>query len=116
MKLIVKDDEGEVGEWAAAYIKMRIETFAPTAERPFVLGLPTGHSPLPMYRRLVRYAKAGELSFAHVVTFNLDEYVGLGRLHQESYHRCDFPHASRYSCAPPGKLILLLPAQLILLL
>lgn len=49
-------------------------------------GLPTGGSPLPTYRKLVEYHRAGELSFEHVVTFNMDEYVGLPRAHPQSYH------------------------------
>ena len=51
----------------------RINKFAPTADKPFVLGLPTGSSPLTTYKALVRMHKAGELSFKHVVTFNMDE-------------------------------------------
>ena len=57
-----------------------------TAHRPFVLGLPTGHSPLGTYRRLVDYHKHGELSFKDVVTFNMDEYVGIPEDHPQSYH------------------------------
>jgi hypothetical protein len=53
----------------------RINAFAPTAEKPFVLGLPTGSSPLATYKALVRMHKAGEISFQHVITFNMDEYV-----------------------------------------
>lgn len=44
--------------------------------RPFVLGLPTGSTPLGMYRKLIEFYKAGTISFQYVTTFNMDEYVG----------------------------------------
>ncbi|MDE5972861.1 MAG: glucosamine-6-phosphate deaminase, partial [Muribaculaceae bacterium] len=50
------------------------------------LGLPTGSSPLGMYRRLVELHKEGKVSFKNVVTFNMDEYVGIPRDHEQSYH------------------------------
>ena len=49
----------------------RIKNFAPTPEHPFVLGLPTGSSPVIIYRILVEKFKAGEISFENVVTFNM---------------------------------------------
>lgn len=67
----------------AYYVKERINQFKPTAERPFVLGLPTGSSPIGVYHKLVEFHKAGDLSFQHVVTFNMDEYVGLPRYTSE---------------------------------
>jgi len=51
-----------------------------------VLGLATGHTPLPMYRELVRLHREQGLDFSGVTTFNLDEYVGLPREHPASYH------------------------------
>ena len=63
----------------AHYIKERINQFQPSKERPFVLGLPTGSSPVGTYHRLSEFCKSGELSFKHVVTFNMDEYVGIPR-------------------------------------
>lgn len=56
-----------------SYVRDRINAFAPSAERPFVLGLPTGSTPIPTYEKLVEYVAAGTLSFKHVVTFNMDE-------------------------------------------
>lgn len=53
--------------------------------RPAVLGLATGKTPLPFYAELIRLHRAGELSFAKVITFNLDEYLGLPGDHPESY-------------------------------
>ena len=71
---------------SAKYIKERIRQFKPSLDRPFVLGLPTGSSPIGTYKALVELYKKGDLSFEHVVTFNMDEYVGLPRDHPESYH------------------------------
>lgn len=86
MRLIIQENADKVGLWTAKYIKKRINDYAPTAKRPFVLGLPTGSSPLPTYRALIKMHKAGELSFKHVVTFNMDEYVGIPKDHPQSYH------------------------------
>lgn len=86
MRLIIHDSSEEVGAWVAHYIAKRIRAFSPTPDRPFVLGLPTGGSPIPCYRKLVELHKRGEVSFAHVVTFNMDEYVGLPKTHEQSYH------------------------------
>eukprot|EP00730_Choanoeca_flexa_P012501 TRINITY_DN4335_c0_g1_i1.p2 TRINITY_DN4335_c0_g1~~TRINITY_DN4335_c0_g1_i1.p2 ORF type:complete len:283 (+),score=78.85 TRINITY_DN4335_c0_g1_i1:1231-2079(+) len=86
MRLYIHDDKHAVGKWTAHYIASRINQFAPTAEKPFVLGLPTGSTPLPTYKALIELHKQGLISFKHVITFNMDEYVGLPRDHPESYH------------------------------
>jgi glucosamine-6-phosphate deaminase len=54
--------------------------------RPAVLGLATGRTPLPFYAELIRLHREGKLSFARIITFNLDEYLGLPARHPESYH------------------------------
>lgn len=74
-----------VGWWAARYIAGKINRFNPGPSTPFILGLPTGGTPLGMYKELVALHKAGQLSFADVVTFNMDEYVGLPTEHPQSY-------------------------------
>jgi glucosamine-6-phosphate deaminase len=56
-----------------------------TEGRTTVLGLATGSTPVPFYRELIRLHKEEGLSFHNVITFNLDEYFGLGRDHPESY-------------------------------
>jgi len=86
MRLTIREDPQIVGDYIANYICKRINEFAPTPEKPFVLGLPTGSSPIPTYKALVALVKAHKLSFKNVVTFNMDEYVGLPRDHSESYH------------------------------
>ncbi|WP_427833269.1 glucosamine-6-phosphate deaminase [Actinobacillus pleuropneumoniae] len=86
MRLIPLQTSEQVSRWAARHIVERINRFQPTADRPFVLGLPTGGTPLQTYKELIRLYQAGEVSFQHVVTFNMDEYVGLPKEHPQSYH------------------------------
>lgn len=86
MRLIIEKDYGALSNWAAEHVIKRINDFKPTADRPFVLGLPTGSSPEGMYAALVKANKEGRVSFRHVLTFNMDEYVGLPESHPESYH------------------------------
>ena len=86
MRLIPLQSAEQVGQWAADHIVKRISAFQPTAERPFVLGLPTGGTPVTTYKALIERYQQGKVSFAHVVTFNMDEYVGLAESHPESYH------------------------------
>ncbi len=85
MRLIIRNDFDAVSRWAAEYVAARIRAFAPTEGRRFTLGLPTGSSPEGMYRELAAMRAAGSLSFRHVETFNMDEYVGLGADHPQSY-------------------------------
>ena len=86
MRVIIKDDFDAMSKWAADYVAKRINDAEPTPEKPFVLGCPTGSSPLGLYKNLVEMNKRGEVSFANVITFNMDEYVGLPEDHPESYH------------------------------
>eukprot|EP01116_Phalansterium_solitarium_P016930 TRINITY_DN4037_c0_g1_i3.p1 TRINITY_DN4037_c0_g1~~TRINITY_DN4037_c0_g1_i3.p1 ORF type:complete len:321 (-),score=61.01 TRINITY_DN4037_c0_g1_i3:222-1184(-) len=86
MRIIIRDDSSQVADYVAKYVMDRINAFGPTLERPFVLGLPTGSSPLATYKKLIEFYQQGLLSFKHVVTFNMDEYCGLPEDHAESYH------------------------------
>ena len=86
MKIIIRDNAKEGGLWAAHYIAAKIKEKAARTSEPFVLGLPTGSTPLSTYAELVRMVKAGEISFKNVISFNMDEYVGLPVEHPESYH------------------------------
>ena len=86
MRLIIEKNYENVSQWAANYVAARINEAKPTAEHPFVLGCPTGSSPLGMYRALIRLNKEGKVSFRNVVTFNMDEYCGIPRDHEQSYH------------------------------
>ncbi|KAK4461837.1 putative glucosamine-6-phosphate isomerase [Cladorrhinum samala] len=92
MRLIIKDNGDVASAYAANYIIERIKKLSPTQQRPFVLGLPTGSSPLGVYRILVEKYKAGEISFENVVTFNMDEYVDIPRDHEGSYHSFMWKH------------------------
>ena len=77
MRLIIQKDPQQMAVWAAAHIAKRINEFGPTPEKPFVLGLPTGGTPLATYKELIRLNKEGKVSFQNVVTFNMDEYCNL---------------------------------------
>ena len=57
MRVIIKPDYDAVSAWAAKYIADRINDFAPTENRKFVLGLPTGSTPLGVYRELIKMYK-----------------------------------------------------------
>lgn len=86
MRLIIENTAAEASRWAAEHVAERINAKAAVSSKPFVLGLPTGSTPLGMYAELIKLNKAGKVSFANVITFNMDEYVGLPEEHPESYH------------------------------
>ena len=86
MRLIIQPNYENVSKWTANYVAAKINRANPNEEKPFVLGLPTGSSPLGMYKELIKLNKSNTVSFKHVITFNMDEYVGLPRDHKESYH------------------------------
>lgn len=86
MRLIIEPDYQQLSKWAAEHVINRINSAQPTAEHPFVLGLPTGSSPEGMYANLVEAYRQGRVSFRNVITFNMDEYVGIPEEHPESYH------------------------------
>ena len=86
MRLIIQPDYSGISTWVAYYIAEKINQFSPTAERPFVLGLPTGSTPLGVYGKLIELYESRKVSFKHVVTFNMDEYVGIPKSHTQSYY------------------------------
>ena len=86
MRLIIQPDYSGISTWVADYIATKINQFSPTAERPFVLGLPTGSTPLGIYEKLIGLYEEGKVTFRHVVTFNMDEYVGIPKNHTQSYY------------------------------
>ena len=86
MRLVIEKDYDQMSQWAANYVAARINEANPTEEHPFVLGCPTGSSPLGMYRALIKLNKEGKVSFKNVVTFNMDEYCGIPRDHEQSYY------------------------------
>lgn len=86
MRLIIQKNYETLSKWTAHWIAKKVNDFDPTPDKPFVLGLPTGSSPVGTYQELVKLYKAGKVSFKNVITFNMDEYVGLPEDHPESYH------------------------------
>jgi glucosamine-6-phosphate deaminase len=86
MRLIIEPNYDLLSQWAANYVARQINNANPSKQKPFVLGLPTGSSPLGMYKNLIGLHKAGKLSFEHIITFNMDEYVALPQNHPQSYY------------------------------
>lgn len=86
MRLIIQPNYEQISKWTANYIAKKINAFKPTAEKLFVLGLPTGSTPLGTYKHLIDLCKEGKVSFKNVATFNMDEYVGIPREHDQSYY------------------------------
>jgi glucosamine-6-phosphate deaminase len=80
-KFIIAKDHNQVGEIGAQIISDQIK-LKPAS----VLGLATGSTPIPLYQQLVRLYQQGDLDFASVKSFNLDEYAGLSADHPQSYH------------------------------
>jgi glucosamine-6-phosphate deaminase len=83
MRVVIQENYEKMSRWAAEHIAKAINEHK--GNRPFVLGLPTGSSPLGVYKKLIELNKAGKVSFKNVVTFNMDEYVGLPHEHDQSY-------------------------------
>ena len=100
MRVIIEPNYDLMSQWAARHVIERINAAKPTADKPFVLGLPTGSSPIGMYRALVKACQQGEVSFKNVVTFNMDEYVGLPEDHPESYHSFMFSNLFNHIDCP----------------
>ncbi|MCT4648586.1 MAG: glucosamine-6-phosphate deaminase [Carboxylicivirga sp.] len=84
MRLIIEPDYQSASAWTAAYIAQKINKHE--GDQPFVLGLPTGSSPLGTYKELIRLCKEGKVSFQNVVTFNMDEYREIPQEHPQSYY------------------------------
>lgn len=95
MRILIHENYQALSKWTAYYIASRINEFNPSADNPYVLGLPTGSSPLATYAELIELVKQGKLSFKNVVTFNMDEYIGIAEDHPESYHY--FMHKNFFS-------------------
>jgi len=81
MKLIIEKNYDSLSKTAANIVKLEIE------KKPnIVLGLATGSTPIGMYKELIRMHKDEGLDFSQVITFNLDEYIGIDEWHPNSYH------------------------------
>ena len=106
MRLIIEPDYNQLSKWAANYVIERINA-AKNQTKPFVLGLPTGSSPEGMYAELVKAYKEGRVSFKNVVTFNMDEYVGLPESHPQSYHSFMADHLFNHIDCPKENIHIL---------
>jgi glucosamine-6-phosphate deaminase len=96
MRVIILPDADSVARRAADFVA-RLVTDKPDC----VLGLATGSSPLGLYRELIRRHREEELDFSSVTTFNLDEYVGLGPTHPQSYRHFMQESLFRHINIPP---------------
>lgn len=80
MEVIIKNNYSEMSLYAAQIVANKIRTKPKT-----VLGLATGSTPLGLYNELIKLHKIEGLDFSNVISFNLDEYVGLSKDHPQSY-------------------------------
>jgi len=80
MKVIIVDTSEEMGVCACDIVAADM-----AAKTPYVLGLATGSTPLSLYAEFVKRNGAGNMDFSTVITFNLDEYVGVEPTHDQSY-------------------------------
>ncbi|KAL3091335.1 hypothetical protein niasHS_007128 [Heterodera schachtii] len=116
MKLLIFDDYEAMSAFGAQLVARRInnalgqrkvtagEANVPNGRPLYSVGLPTGGTPLGMYRKLTEVHKAGQVSFANVVTFNMDEYVGIPRNHPHSYHTFMFSNFFRHIDIDPSNV------------
>ena len=86
MRLIINSDYDKCSRWAADYVAYKIKASRPTKEKPFVMAIPAGSSPLGMFKLLIEMFKKGKISFQNVVFFNMVEYVGLPNNDIKSFH------------------------------
>ncbi len=107
MRVLIQPDYMSVSKWAANYVAASILKFNPTEDKKFVLGLPTGSSPLGMYRELIDMNHKGLVSFKHVVTFNMDEYINLPKEHPESYYSFMWNNFFNHIDIPSGQVNIL---------
>ncbi len=107
MRILIHENYQQLSKWTAYYIAKKIKEFNPTPEKPFVLGLPTGSSPIATYTELIELVKQDELSFQNVITFNMDEYVGIPEDHPQSYHYFMDKHLFNHIDIPPENINIL---------
>ena len=81
MEIRIFENKEGLSRAAAMYFKEVIKN----NKKP-VLGLATGSSPIGMYEKLIEMYEKGEISFENVVTYNLDEYLGIKNTHTQSYN------------------------------
>lgn len=82
MRVIIEKNYEDLSLWVATYIMKKINS---CQKKYFVLGLPTGSTPLLTYKYLIKFNQQKLVSFQNVITFNMDEYVNLDSNHEQSY-------------------------------
>lgn len=107
MRVIIEKDYKAMSQWAANHVIEAINSSKPSESHPFVLGLPTGSSPIGMYEALVKAVAEERVSFKYVITFNMDEYVGLPESHPESYHTFMYHHLFNHIDCPKENIHIL---------
>jgi glucosamine-6-phosphate deaminase len=80
MQIVILNDAAEVAAYGADIFVSQLKK-----KENSVLGLATGSTPVALYKALINKNKAGEVSFKHATSFNLDEYLGLEGTHPQSY-------------------------------
>ena len=107
MRIIIENDYNTICDWVTQYLTQKIKDFSPTKENPFILGLPTGSTPIGVYERLIQLYINEKISFRNVVTFNMDEYVGLAATNENSYHYFMYHHLFDHIDIPAENINLL---------
>ncbi|MEC1670988.1 glucosamine-6-phosphate deaminase [Bacillus mojavensis] len=99
MKIIVADHYEDLCKLSAFIIKECVQ-----AKKDAVLGLATGSTPVGLYKQLISDYQAGEIDFTKVITFNLDEYVGLSPSHPQSYNKFMHEHLFEHINVQPDHI------------
>lgn len=102
MRVVIHATADDVARSVAGFLARTLETTP-----DLVMALPTGRTPIPLYRALVRLHQAGATDFRRAVTFNLDELVGLSQDHPGSYHVFMRHHLFDHINLPAGQRFLL---------
>ncbi|MBP1532082.1 MAG: glucosamine-6-phosphate deaminase [Alphaproteobacteria bacterium] len=84
MRVKIKENYDELSKWAADYVVYRINKHRPSPRKPFVLGLPSGSTPLGMFKYLAQAYKHNLVSFENVIFFSMGEYIGMGAGDEQS--------------------------------
>ena len=99
MRVIIVKDYDRMSKLAAKFIADELRR-----KPALVLGLATGSTPIGMYQELIRMHKEEGLDFSKVITFNLDEYIGLPKDHPESYHSFMWKHFFQHVNIPESQI------------
>lgn len=100
MRILIFENYIKMSKWAAYYIASKINQSKLIRDKPFVLGLPAGTSPIRTYQELSILFREGKVSFKNVITFNMDEFVGIPEhdpnsfryhMHQHLFNHVDIP-------------------------